>query len=633
MKLKPFFIPLTVGLGIFVAGCTAPIGADRVTTRQAYAQVDANALRSGKPSPKTMEVLHRFDLDRLAEKQPDEVVRRLHEKALATGERDLLFALAEMSFVAGEQISHSVKPWDTRDPRDYYLGSAVYAWLFLYGEGKDAPPGPYERRFREACDFYNYSLGLALLDEPRGAGATIQLANGRRRLPVGEIELHLEDTPVAERLDSYEQILLADQFRVRGLSVRNRDAGVGAPLICVGAMNPDLKVQRAAPATVFLRGPASLKEITAGTSAGSLELYSVLEASTVTIGGAQVPLESDLTTYRAYTLNQSSIWKLGPLQFLAPGEHIKSQLILNQPYTPGLVPVVFVHGTFSSPVTWAEMANTLSADPRINSRYQLWSFVYSSGNPLPVSAAELRDALTATVQKLDPEGKDPALRQMVIIGHSQGSLLTKFTAVETGDKIWSVFSTNRLEDLKITEAERKQLHHLLFVEPLPFVKRVVFICGPFRGSYLSSSFVRKWGRRLMSLPRKMVSHEKELNQLTQGSAAGKFLSGKMPTSLDGMSPDNPGLLALAEIPVVPPIKAHSIIAVEGDDQPPKGADGIVKYASAHQDYTESELIVRSFHTCLDNPNTIEEVRRILYEHLDQLPADLKPPAAAAVPQK
>ena len=91
-------------------------------------------------------------------------MRQLHQKALATGERDLLFALAEMSYVAGDHIRRSVKPWDPRDARDYYLGSAVYAWLFLFGEGKEPPPGAFDRRFREACDFYNYSLGLALTE-------------------------------------------------------------------------------------------------------------------------------------------------------------------------------------------------------------------------------------------------------------------------------------------------------------------------------------------------------------------------------------------------------------------------------------------------------------------------------------
>lgn len=609
---------------LLLSGCTAPIGADRVTTREAYSQVEANALRTAKPSADTVSLLHRYDLDRLVASQPDEAVRQLHQKALDTGERDLLFALAEMSYVAGNQIKRSVKPWDPRDARDYYLGSAVYAYLYLFGEGNDTRPSPFDRRFREACDFYNYSLGLGLTEEPGGTNAAIRLENGRRRLPVGEIELLLKDTSVAIRASDYGQILLADQFSVRGLSVRNREAGLGAPLICVGDFNPEFEVCRAAPATLFLRGPLSLKELTNSNSTGSLELYSALDATTVTIGQAQVPLEKDLTAYRAYTLSQSRIWALGRLGFLAPSEHIRSQLILNQPYIPGLVPVIFVHGTFSSPVTWAEMANTLGADPRINQRYQLWSFVYSSGNPLPISAGELRDALVAAVQKLDPEGKDPALRQMVIIGHSQGSLLTKLTAINTGDQLWSVFSTNRVEDLKISEAQREKLRHLLFLKPLPFVSRVIFICGPHRGSYLAGGFARKWARRLMSLPAKMVARSKDVFDLTQGSEAGKFLAGKMPTSLDGMSPKNPGLLKVAEIPVSPPIKSHSIIAIEGKDEPPKGGDGVVKYTSAHQAYTDSEFIVRNYHSCLDNPYTIEEVRRILYEHLNQLPPGALP---------
>jgi hypothetical protein len=56
--------------------------------------VEANALNSGKPSAETVSLLHRYDLDRLAAGQPDEVARQLHQKALATGERNLLFARA-----------------------------------------------------------------------------------------------------------------------------------------------------------------------------------------------------------------------------------------------------------------------------------------------------------------------------------------------------------------------------------------------------------------------------------------------------------------------------------------------------------------------------------------------------------
>jgi len=84
-------------LPLLLVGCAAPMGADRVATKAAYSQVDASALRTGEPSTETVSILHRYNLVELARKNPEEAVRKLHEKALATGERGLLFALAEMS--------------------------------------------------------------------------------------------------------------------------------------------------------------------------------------------------------------------------------------------------------------------------------------------------------------------------------------------------------------------------------------------------------------------------------------------------------------------------------------------------------------------------------------------------------
>jgi pimeloyl-ACP methyl ester carboxylesterase len=609
------FLVLGQALAVWLlAGCAAPIGADRVSTRQAYAQVEANALRTGRPSADTVSLLHRFELDRLAARQPEEAVRQLHGQALATGERDLLFALAEMSYVAGDQIRHSLKPWEPRDARDYYLGAAVYAWLYLFGEGKQAPPGPFDRRFRAACDLYNYGLGLGLLADQNTNGA-VALQSGLRRLPVGQIQLQLRQSDLPARLAQFEQILLADQFRVRGLSVRNRTPGVGAPLICVGPFEREFGLRRCAPATVLLRGPRSLAAPGSEPGVGALELYSDFSDSTVSIGQARVPLELDLTTYRAYTLRQSRVWQLGNLGFLAPAEQIRSQLMLNQPFDPRCIPVVFVHGTFSSPVTWAEMANTLTADPVLRQHYQVWSFVYGSGNPLVRSIADLREALTAEVQRLDPAGTNAALRQMVLIGHSQGGLLVKGTVVETGDRIWRLLSTNRLENLHISEADRAELRQRLFLEPLPFVKRVVFIATPHRGSYLSSSFARRLGARLVALPSALIHRGERALTLTEGSVMGRFLQGRLPTSLDSMSPNNPGLLALADLPVVPSVKAHSIIPVSSAGDYRRGVDGVVAYQSAHVPYVESECIVHSVHSCLDQPATIQEISRILHEHL------------------
>jgi hypothetical protein len=82
-----------------------------------------------------------------------------------------------------------------------------------------------------------------------------------------------------------------------------------------------------------------------------------------------------------------------------------------------------------------------------------------------------------------------------------------------------------------------------------------------------------------------------------------------------MTPGNPFLRTLADIPVAPGVAAHSIIAVRGSGPPETGSDGVVSYASAHIEGVESEFVVRSGHSAQSNPEVILEVRRILLEHV------------------
>jgi hypothetical protein len=95
------------------------------------------------------------------------------------------------------------------------------------------------------------------------------------------------------------------------------------------------------------------------------------------------------------------------------------------------------------------------------------------------------------------------------------------------------------------------------------------------------------------------------------------------TSIDSMSPDNPILKALAELPMPPGVKAHSIIAVKGKGNPEDGNDGVVSYKSAHLTGVDSELVVPYGHSCQMEPQVIEEVRRILIEHLTEMDAPSK----------
>jgi hypothetical protein len=152
-----------------------------------------------------------------------------------------------------------------------------------------------------------------------------------------------------------------------------------------------------------------------------------------------------------------------------------------------------------------------------------------------------------------------------------------------------------------------------FFTPLPFVRRVIFIATPHRGSYLTLRRLGRWAAGLVEVPN-------AVSQLTYDVVArnrGKLLIRDLDrpaTAIDNMTPGNPFLKTLSKLPVAPGVAAHSIIAVDGEGPAHGLADGVVRYKSAHLDGVESERVVRSGHSCQGHPDTIEEVRRILRLH-------------------
>ena len=93
-------------------------------------------------------------------------------------------------------------------------------------------------------------------------------------------------------------------------------------------------------------------------------------------------------------------------------------LRMSQPFQPGKIPVVFVHGLASSPITWSNLENELRANPAIMDRYQIWVFRYDTGDPFLGSAARLRMNLAQIRQTYDPCRADPNLSRMALVGHS-----------------------------------------------------------------------------------------------------------------------------------------------------------------------------------------------------------------------
>ena len=608
------FLALLFGLVLLGGGCASPVGVKEISPRTAYREINANPMNAGVLSHQAQYVLNRYNLLKRFEKRPAEVIALLHELSLEDDRRDLLYALAEASYLHASDLAASREARDRPQAPDYFLLSAVYAYYFLLGDRSDPAPTRFDLRSRNALELHSLGLWQGLAT---GAGGALGLGDQVRRLPFGELTLSLDASRLPFPFAEYSRFLPADQYQVRGISVLNRVQGVGLPLVGVrkaaGERFPQVQA-----VTAVLSLQAEYGEFAAGAAKGTLALYSGQDTTQVDINGQEAPLETDLTTPMAYRLNDSKIWNSGVGVFLGKeAGMIPNGLYLHQPHRPGRIPVVFVHGTASSPVWWVEMFNTLSFDPMVRQRYEFWYFVYTSSEPVLMSAANLRDALRAKVAALDPEGKDPALQQMVVIGHSQGGLLTKLCAVDTGDRLLRTVAAKSVEEMVVSEKSRAELRRIMFVEPLPFVRKVVFLSTPHRGSYRSKWWSRNLVKWLIQVPANLVKQTREYYDYMNDDV--KKLIGRKTvlTSADGQSPDNPVLKELAGIPLAPWIRGHSIIGVKGAGDPKLGDDGVVTYASAHLDGMASERIVRSGHSTQLNPLAIDEVRRILVEHLDQ----------------
>ena len=201
---------------------------------------------------------------------------------------------------------------------------------------------------------------------------------------------------------------------------------------------------------------------------------------------------------------------------------------------------------------------------------------------------------------------------MVVIGHSQGGLLTKLMAVNSGNRFWENVTTDPFETVEMAPETRELLRDAIFFQPVPTVERVVFIATPHRGSYQATGWVLNIIRRMVNLPGTLVS---QFQDLLKGQTFSHFGMSQLPTSVDNMSPGHPFLKALNELPIDSRIHAHSIIAVLGEGPITGKTDGVVAYESAHIEGVESEKIVRSGHSTQGHPETVEEVRRILIEHV------------------
>ena len=474
---------------------------------------------------------------------------------------------------------------------DYLQAAAMAAPLLATGIGTPA------------CETYNAACGelTVLLRSSEGG----RLWNQPLTLNGGNTyHLRLEPSGSAVWAPNYfTSFERPDQIKQKLIRKENIQEGVGGALIGVRIVNPPEKF-------------APVKGITAPVTAtlgfratdATLALRRPAKQPMASVEGKTRPLAANFSAPIGYYQPPRNLLFVSLMAMIRSSHYMeKTGLYFLQPYDPDRIPLVFVHGLFSTPFDWVQTINGLQADPEIRKHYQFWVFAYPTGNPILYSAFRLREEL-ARADTLYPNH-----RPYVVVGHSMGGMLTHMQVVTATQGMWEKALGETAKSIFRQNSRDSLIVRATIFQANPRIKRVVFICTPHRGSKMASSGLGKLGISLIALPVTVATAiqdtvtSAELVQLTGSSK-------RLPNSITGLKPSNPAFPVVNTVPIRVPY--HSIIGNRGKPGPiADSTDGVVPYWSSHLDGAQSEVIVPGPHGACELPQTIAELDRILRLHL------------------
>lgn len=479
----------------------------------------------------------------------------------------------------------------------------------------------------------------------RATARMIELSQDRRvsqgrswRDVLASVGVQLATSPAAftMRPERFESVTPTERLKVVRMQHSYQTWGLGVPVVAVRRVDPNSaeSQERYFPREYHIGATAALAPgggLAGGTwrsVPASLVFHDAIEDRSLRVGGRNLPIATDKTTPLVSQVDGSAMASLelvGLLRsdFQREGEADTGGIYMREPYRPGKIPVVLVHGLISSPRAWIQTLNELSHDPYLSQYYQFWVFVYPTGLPIPTNAKLLRDALYKARATFDPTGHDAAFDKMVVVGHSMGGILTKMMIQDTGLTLWDATIQVPHDRFQAPPDLLAEINSRLIFKPVPFVSRIVCIAAPHRGSPVADEVVGRTVASLIRGPENQAQMIEELERLNgKDMIAPQLKARRSLNSVNNLSRKCPILRALDKIPTAPGVPYHTIAYFLGGQIP---FDLLVPYDSAHLEGAASEAIFSGTHVSQQSLETSNEVRRILIEHVGGLTAHRSTP--------
>ncbi len=426
----------------------------------------------------------------------------------------------------------------------------------------------------------------------------------------------------------YETVIPSDKIELERLKEKITVPGIGVPLAGRTLRDRAQNIQAQLGDISGIHTLTAILDFDRKTKGlPTFRLVPRLKENFVRIGRQRHHLAADFSAPIDYFWSQAKIDDYRILGLFRPSEAINTMgLFFMEPYDPDKIPVIFTHGLQSSPDTFSNLTNRLLAYPEIRKNYQFWFFGYPTGMPWVSTAAQFREEINRARARFDPSGKDRNFDKMVLVGHSMGGLITRYSISQDSWKLLK-YALKESERGKLdrhymrshmSREEYEKLSPKFDFTPLSYPKRAVFLATPHRGSDFADNWIGRLAIALISLPQDMVKElyniatlNKNILLLNPERIADDF------TSISQLSPKNPTIKGLDPLRPSPKLPVHSIIGDRGKNNTPDSSDGIVAYSSSHLDWAASEKIVAEDHSVQEHADTAGELYRILREHLRQ----------------
>lgn len=632
-SFRVMFLFLVLAL-IFLNGCsttrlTRPKLPSRSWTfaRKTYYTIMPDSIEYSEP---TRLGLRTMNLERMVSQDPKKVLLQLEESYNRAQIPEVASIMAEVSFKEGKRQEENrfVSDPSCLKMAEWYLRAAKYAYIFLFDPRIEAKRNPYSPIFQNVCLIYNESTKRLL----RLAGCG---SENKNFITSGGIQIDLPDQPrdvqVSMRsqewkIEDFDWFRFSSDFEVTGLKNRFLRYGLGVPLIakCREVYKRDIRFhyclpEHCVPMTAFLYFENEVPKV---------ELIDTLECLTAKVGNVSIPLEVDHTTPLAYgfeltvktdALDGATLGLLNPdslMKETRDGNRKLKGFYMPQAYDSQKIPVVMIHGLWSSAMSWMEMYNTLTNLPEIREKYQFWFYFYPNGQPFWVSSVQFRDDLEQLRKELDPNRENANLDQIVLIGHSMGGLIASMQTLDSHEVLWNLITSTPVEDLPGDPESNQEVARWFHLKPNPSIACVITLGTPFRGSGFANSAIRNLtgmlGHKASIVETNLKKFRKQNKKFIQNDELLKY-----ETAIDSLQKGTIFWDGLAQCEPAAWVQYRNIIA-KLTSKERASSDGVVSIESATQPWQVAETsYVTSLHSEITkSPEAIVDVATILMKRLN-----------------